>query len=94
MDCEFLHHNNLLTHFSLDAFSSLVGGGAVSKVDPDSAAVGPAWRTALTDMVVLPPWSNDITPEANYQVAKAQIDPLKALAPPPLGGRYYNEVRC
>ncbi|EPQ55138.1 FAD-binding domain-containing protein [Gloeophyllum trabeum ATCC 11539] len=76
----------------------MVAGGEVAKVDPDETAVTPAWRTAVSDMTVLPGFvtggEDALTVDAlnkMYQSAYDQIQPLRELAPPPLGGQYLNE---
>jgi hypothetical protein len=74
----------------------MVGGGAVASVDPDETATTPAWRTALTDITILPVWganggdSTNFT--AQYQTVFDQIAPFRDLAPVPAGGQYINEV--
>ena len=73
----------------------MVGGGAVAQGDPDSAAVTPAWRTTITDMTIANAWAENAT-VAEIQAVKQgvydQMQPLRALAPVPLGGQYINEV--
>ena len=75
----------------------MVGGGAVAQGDPDSAAVTPAWRTTASDMTVGNVWAENAT-LAEIQAAKQgvynQIQPLRELAPVPIGGQYINEVRA
>ncbi|TFK49873.1 FAD-binding domain-containing protein [Heliocybe sulcata] len=77
----------------------MVGGGAVAAVDADETAVTPAWRTSVSDMTVLPGFVTggegaltvDVL-DAMYQSAYDQIQPLRELAPPGLGGgQYLNE---
>ncbi|EPQ52429.1 FAD-binding domain-containing protein [Gloeophyllum trabeum ATCC 11539] len=76
----------------------MVGGGAVAAVGPDETAVTPAWRTSVSDMTVLPGFATGGAAaltvgalDAMYQSAYDQIQPLRALAPPPAGGQYLNE---
>ncbi|TFK51006.1 FAD-binding domain-containing protein [Heliocybe sulcata] len=76
----------------------MVGGGEVAKVGVDETAVTPAWRTAVSDMTVLPGFVTGgaagltvDTLNAMYESAFNQIQPLRELAPPPLGGQYLNE---
>lgn len=72
----------------------MVGGGVVSKVDPEAVPVTPAWRTAITDMFISTFW--DSSDPAEIQAAKQQtfdlIQPFRELAPIPAGGQYLNEV--
>jgi len=75
----------------------MVGGGAVAQGDADSSAVTPAWRTTISDVIVANTWAENAT-LAEIQAVKQgvydQIQPLRALAPVPLGGQYVNEVRA
>ncbi|KAJ7691113.1 hypothetical protein B0H17DRAFT_982724 [Mycena rosella] len=70
-----------------------VGGGAVSKVDPDDSAVTPAWRTTISDMNIVPSFAAgpDVDIRDVQKTAFDQIDPIRKLAPPPTGGQYLNE---
>ncbi|KAJ7137762.1 hypothetical protein C8R44DRAFT_838071 [Mycena epipterygia] len=72
----------------------MVGGGAVAQIDPDSAAVTPAWRTAITEIEVLPSFSDPPTTDIRViqQEAFNSIQPFRELAPPPFGGQYLNEA--
>lgn len=77
---------------SADPF--LVGGGAVSQVDPDSSSVTPAWRTTISDIVLTTTWqegSNLSVIQAARQSVHDQLQPLRELAPVPAGGQYINE---
>jgi len=72
---------------------SMVAGGAVSQTDPDSVAVTPAWRTAVSDMTVIPTVGVNASVDirAIQQLGYDQIQPFRELAPPPAGGQYLNE---
>jgi hypothetical protein len=68
----------------------MVGGGAVAKQAPNAAAITPAWRNTISDMIIELPATGDIRPF--QQAAHEQLAPIRQLAPPPTGGQYYNEV--
>ncbi|THU85198.1 FAD-binding domain-containing protein [Dendrothele bispora CBS 962.96] len=73
----------------------MVGGGAVASADPDSAAVTPAWRTAITDVTIANEYDVTATAEeiqALRQNVFDQVQPLRELAPVPQGGQYLNEA--
>ncbi len=71
----------------------MVAGGAVSKVDPDSAGINPAWRKALVHAVTGQLWE-DGAPVEEILAAKEKVKEytraLEALAPD--SGSYFNEV--
>ncbi|KAJ6573868.1 hypothetical protein DFH09DRAFT_1151296 [Mycena vulgaris] len=71
----------------------MVAGGAVSQIDPDSAAVTPAWRTSISDMTILPSFTaaDDVDIRVIQQTAFDEMQALRTLAPPPSGGQYLNE---
>lgn len=72
----------------------LVGGLAVSQVNPNATAVTPAWRRTISDIVIDTSWesTSDPTVIANIrQNVYDQIEPLRKLAPVPYGGQYLNE---
>ncbi|THH17462.1 hypothetical protein EW146_g3347 [Bondarzewia mesenterica] len=72
----------------------MVGGGAVAVVGPNSTAVAPAWRTALSDMTVTGSFNQTSNATEIYVVMQSvhdQIQPLRELAPVPAGGQYLNE---
>ncbi|KZT64785.1 FAD-binding domain-containing protein [Daedalea quercina L-15889] len=74
----------------------LVGGGAVAEVDPDSAAVTPAFRRTISDIETFLTFETDnTTTAATFQQQMTEVHdqyaPLRELAPAPYGGQYYNE---
>jgi hypothetical protein len=56
-----------------DFLFSSVGGGAVSRVDPDSTGLHPSWRSALSEVVIETTWRTDSSTTEFSQ----QIDQLK-----------------
>ncbi|KAH7887276.1 hypothetical protein F5I97DRAFT_1925727 [Phlebopus sp. FC_14] len=69
----------------------MVAGGAVAEVDPDSASVTPAWRTAISDINATPS-VDPANPLEAQQIATQQIQPFRELAPVSAGGgQYLNE---
>ena len=54
-------------------FSS-VGGGAVSRVDPDSTGLHPSWRNALSEVVIETTWT---AAEGSSTQFSQKIDQLK-----------------
>jgi hypothetical protein len=83
--------NLLLTLMTADR---LIGGGAVSKIDPESTGVTPAWRSALAHALFAETWAEgtslaDI--EAKRDHMKGNIRVMEAQAPG--SGSYLNEVR-
>ena len=83
---------------SLSVLYSLVGGGAVAQVDPDSSAVTPAFRRTISDIGTFTTFDTDnTTTAASIEQMMTQLHDeyaaLRELAPSPYGGQYYNEVR-
>ena len=73
---------------------SLVAGGAVSKTDPSSTGLNPAWRTALLHAVAGVGWPEGASSTVIKQlrgVLKGYAATLHDLAPD--SGAYLNEVR-
>ncbi|KAJ7170771.1 hypothetical protein C8R43DRAFT_1059439 [Mycena crocata] len=71
----------------------MVAGGAVADMNADETAVTPAWRTAISDMTILPSFtaSPDVDIREIQQSAFDEMQALRTLAPPPSGGQYLNE---
>jgi len=72
----------------------LVAGGAVSKVDPDSAGLNPAWRKALAHIAVGSSWPEGINASEIHQMqdkVKRHLSVLEELVGPD-GGAYFNEA--
>lgn len=73
---------------------SLVAGGAVSKVDPDSTGLNPAWRKAVCHVLCSESWPEG-QPVPDILAARKRIqDNIKILDKvAPGSGAYFNEVR-
>ncbi|KAI0635700.1 hypothetical protein C8Q77DRAFT_1099088 [Trametes polyzona] len=85
--------NTLLTTFSSGFGLNIVAGGAVSRVDPDSVGLNPAWRKARMHVVVATLWpkgSDAGTIGAARKRLQDQMVNLRALAPH--SGAYFNEA--
>jgi Berberine and berberine like len=75
-------------------WTSLVGGNAVSKVDPSSTGLNPAWRSALVLANFGESWDDGMPLDEireKREHLKANIRALEELVPG--GGSYFNEVR-
>lgn len=78
------------THFK---HSSLLGGGAVSDVDPSSTGLNPAWRKALVHTLGALTWTEGTSEEvieSQREAFLSQLVNVRALAPE--SGAYFNEV--
>ncbi|KAF8904749.1 hypothetical protein CPB84DRAFT_1772742 [Gymnopilus junonius] len=74
----------------------MVGGGPVATADPSTVALTPAWRTIVSDLVLLPtgpglPPATTADVPAIRQALFDQMQVFRQLAPPPIGGQYLNE---
>ena len=72
---------------------SLVAGGQVSRVDPDSMGLNPAWRDSLALAALFTTWQDDadLTEiEAARQLLIQDMKILEGIAPE--SGAYLNEV--
>ena len=80
-------------HTSDYSLNSLVAGGAVSRVDPNSTGLNPAWRKALAYAVTEITWDEG-TPSSEINAMrtdfKTSMAKLEGLAPG--SGAYLNEV--
>ena len=77
-----------------ESFSSLVTGGQVSRVDPDSMGLNPVWRNSLAFVAIGRSWREgaDLTEiEATRQLLVEDMRTLEGIAPE--SGAYFNEVR-
>ena len=73
---------------------SLLSGGQVSRVDPDSMGLNPAWRNSLVFTLLGAAWedgANLTEIDAARQVLIQNMKTLEAIAPE--SGAYFNEVR-
>ena len=73
---------------------SLVAGGQVSRVDPDSTGLNPAWRNSLALVFLSRTWregANLTEIEAARQLFIEDMKVLEGMAPE--SGAYFNEVR-
>ncbi|KAK7060233.1 hypothetical protein VNI00_000998 [Paramarasmius palmivorus] len=70
-----------------------VAGGAVSRVDPDSVGLNPAWRNAATLVIVGDSWEDGTSAEEIQNIKeklKGYNDILESLQPG--SGTYFNEA--
>lgn len=76
----------------MDQFS-LVAGGAVSRVNPNSTGLNPSWRKALVHVLFGRGWVEG-TPSSEIEEIRAQVaSNLKNLSDlMPEAGSYFNEV--
>jgi len=73
---------------------SLVTGGQVSRVDPESTGLNPAWRKSLVCAVIFTVWQDGATLaeiQAARQLLIQDMKILRGIAPE--SGAYLNEVR-
>jgi len=73
---------------------SLVAGGQVSRVGPDSMGLNPAWRKSLALTALYTTWqdgANLTEIEATRQLLIEDTKILEGIAPD--SGAYFNEVR-
>ena len=73
---------------------SLVTGGEVSRVDPESTALNPVWRNSLVYTTLGTSWEDDANLtqiEAARQLLVRDMKILEGVAPE--SGAYLNEVR-
>ena len=73
---------------------SLVAGGQVSRVDPDSMGLNPVWRNSLAYSILSITWkdgANLTEIEAVRQLLIQNMKILEGIAPE--SGAYLNEVR-
>jgi hypothetical protein len=72
---------------------SLVAGGAVSRVDPDSTGLNPAWRKALGQLGYGTGWAEGASTAEITQLRKQLAQNLKKLSDlTPGSGAYFNEA--
>ncbi|KAJ7610291.1 hypothetical protein DFH06DRAFT_1346069 [Mycena polygramma] len=83
---------DLFMNFTV-AVNYMVAGGAVAELNADAVAVTPAWRTAISDLTILPSFgaAPDVDIRIIQQEAFDSMQPFRDLAPPPFGGQYLNE---
>lgn len=73
--------------------NSLIGGGAVSRVPLDAAGILPAWRTAVTQIILASGWEDNATYTKRESIKRILTDltgRLRKLEPD--SGSYLNEV--
>ena len=73
---------------------SVVAGGQVSRVGPDSTGLNPAWRKSLALAIIFTAWqdgANLTEIEATRQLLIEDMKILEGIAPE--SGAYLNEVR-
>jgi hypothetical protein len=71
---------------------SLVAGGAVSKVDPESTGLNPAWRKALAHVAWGTGWVEGTPASEIKQLRAALAQSLKNVTDLTGSSAYYNEV--
>ena len=71
---------------------SLVAGGAVSKVDPESTGLNPAWRKALAHVAWSTGWVEGTPASEIKQLRAALAQSLKNVTELTGSSAYYNEV--
>ena len=64
---------NQLDSLKKKTLFSSVGGGAVSRVDPDSTGLNPSWRNAISEVTIETTWRGD----GSVTDFSQQIDRLK-----------------
>jgi hypothetical protein len=77
-----------------NAFNSLVTGGQVSRVDPESTGLNPVWRNSLAYTVLSRSWqdgANSTEIAAARELLIRDMKILEAIAPE--SGAYLNEVK-
>jgi len=74
--------------------NSLVAGGAVSKVDPDSTGINPAWRKALTHLIWSQGWDEGTSASEIDQISAALTKTLGKVSTLTGSSAYLNEVPC
>lgn len=76
------------------AFYSLVGGGAVSKPDPNAMAVNPAFRVMLSDLTIALSWNATTADFGDIRAVEQNVtrlaDGVRAVTTGT--GAYVNEV--
>ena len=73
---------------------SLVAGGQVSRVDPDSMGLNPAWRKSLALTTLYTTWQDGANLTEIEDVRQLLIEDMKILEGiAPESGAYLNEVR-
>ena len=73
---------------------SLVTGGQVSRVDPESTGLNPVWRKSLVHAIIFTTWQDGATLteiQAARQLLIQDMKILQGIAPE--SGTYLNEVR-
>lgn len=73
-------------------FHSQVAGGAVSRIDPDSVGLNPAWRTAISHVIAVGVWPDGTNVKGINEVRAALKGDLKILASIAGDAAYFNEV--
>ncbi|EGN97606.1 hypothetical protein SERLA73DRAFT_110899 [Serpula lacrymans var. lacrymans S7.3] len=72
---------------------NFVAGGEVSRIDPDSVAVNPAWRDALVEVAYGESWDEGATSgEIDALISQLKQSMAAVSAITPNSGAYYNEA--
>jgi hypothetical protein len=81
-----------MSHF--DVSFSFVAGGAVSKVNPDSAGLNPAWRKTIGQVSASINWNEGTSTAGINSLRKIAASNLELLDTISIDhAAYYNEVR-
>jgi hypothetical protein len=74
-------------------YFSVIAGGAVSRIDPDSTGLHPSWRKALVHASFIVEWAEG-TPSSEIEKLRAEVAlGLKKVSDlMPGAGSYFNEV--
>jgi hypothetical protein len=70
-----------------------VGGGAVSKADPDLTGLNPAWRKALAHLIWRIEWSEGTSTSEIARMRGMLGESLKNVSRVTGSNAYFNEVR-
>lgn len=91
--CLRIFFSRLFTISLINRLFSYVGGGAVSRVNPDSTGLNPAWRKALVHAVFRTTWDEGAS-FSEIEQARAELAArLKKVSDEmPGAGSYFNEV--
>jgi len=90
----YCHHTYPENWNPEDVTNSLVSGGHVSRVNPESTGLNPAWRKSLAFMLIATAWrdgANSTEIAAARALLVQDMKLLEGIAPE--SGAYFNEVK-
>jgi hypothetical protein len=71
-----------------------VAGGVVTKIDPDSTGLNPAWRKTLANIIHIDAWPEGVSSSELKRIReRVQSNQRELTALAPDSGAYFNEVR-